>query len=288
MDVTHHSLSQQKLKCLLSARCSFLLFSLLLFFYYSLDWHWLASTDTYLAALKIQSLCWDTYVSSLWERWGFPTLPTSLTWQTQVQLYLFQTFSLLPSCIISHYFLLLGCVCTEVRLLGWGTGKLVQVWSLCVVIRDPREIVASLSGQRWVHRLLLALPSFLFLWSTRHISGNWLPLTFQLECVSLSSRHPPCMVMIPTGPSSFSWTVGRSTPFPSLRQPGESHGIFHRVRNLGLQQYLPSLPLVFCLPGVGEQACMKCYRTVFVFRWTNRSSLTHIYYIMHIYIYVYI
>ena len=43
--------------------------------------------------------------------------------------------------------------------------------------------------------------------------GSWLPLTFQRECVILSSRHPPCMVAIPTGPSSFSWTVAEAPSF---------------------------------------------------------------------------
>lgn len=117
--------------------------------------------------------------------------------------------------------------------------------------------------------------------------GSWLPLTFQLECVSLSSRHPPCMVTIPTGLSSFSWTGGRSIPFPSLRQPGESHGIFHRVRNLGLQQYLPSLPLVFCLPGVGRTGMHEMLQNSFCFQ-VDQQVKSHSHLLYYAYIYVYI
>lgn len=155
-------------------------------------------------------------MSSLWGRWGLPTLPTSLTWQTQVQLYLFQPFSVLPSCIISHYLLLLGCVCTEVKLLGWGTGKLVQVWSLHVVILDPRETVASLSGQRWVHRLLSALTSFLFLWATRHMSGklaaSYLPTRLSVSPADILHAW----LRYPQGPPHLAGLWAEAPPFHPL------------------------------------------------------------------------
>lgn len=149
----------------------FVVFSLAIFFFFPLL-PWLTLTDFHWYLFNYSPYHSLSPGTHMWVLWGgeiHPHYPRP--WHDRpVQLYL-SSPSVLPSCIISHY-LLLGCVCTERWNFLGGTVIGSSLITPCRHAWPARETVASLSGQRWVHRLLSALASFLFLWETRHMSGE--------------------------------------------------------------------------------------------------------------------
>lgn len=144
-----HSFNK-KMECLLSSRYLFSLFSLLLFFsppVTSTHRLWMTSG---LTVLQILALSWGTYVSSL-------EGPLSTAhFLDKTDSVLTQPFPTLLNSSLWHYMQLLCApgVCLDRGQPSWllarGTVKMAQAWPLSVVILDPWETVASLSGQKWV------------------------------------------------------------------------------------------------------------------------------------------
>lgn len=119
-----------------------------------LPWlYWLAFTDICLTVLQTLAVSWGTYVSFLENLGGyfyclFPWLgrPSSgSTFVTPISAFLWHHISLVFAARSS---------CTVTSLLGLGNGKMIQDWSLSVVILDPWETLAFLFRQRWVYKLL--------------------------------------------------------------------------------------------------------------------------------------